>query len=449
MDHQVTKNYHLPNRLGFHYLPDCLHYTEKDIQRWLPALKEINAQWLVIQSPSSRAIPEEFIRRLSSSGINLVVDFNFPLTDEINWHDLELIISFYGKWGVKYALLTQHPNQQRSWLNSQWGNPDLIGSVVSQFIRFGSICLENNIRPVFPLLTPGGDYWDLAFLKIALAKLKEDAPLAVQNNFVLSAAAWDWGKPLDWGAGGQERWPKVKPYKLPQESQNQLGFRTYEWYAPIAREIFGKTIPVLLLQAGIANDPQNPEAKVLSTDLEKLLAIYRLLKGENVYDALDESHLFHPITSDVIGCCFYLLSSESPNLNACQWYSADSQRLPPAQAVFISEPSRQEKKAKEEPEEKQPEVNFRHNRYILIAQELQTETPKLLELLHPYIEKFRPMIGFSVDEAIKSAVILAIAPATGAEPPEFELIKNDGSLVKIIQPGEIPAYLKEQDYANR
>ncbi|MDP2991560.1 MAG: hypothetical protein Q8O57_13450, partial [Kiritimatiellota bacterium] len=95
------------------------------------------------------------------------------------------------------------------------------------------------------------------------------------------------------------------------------------------------------------------------------------------------------------------------------------------------------------------ELDFRHNRYILIAQELQTETPKLLELLHPYIEKFRPIIGFSVDEAKKSAVILAIAPATGTEPPEFELIKNNGSLVKIIRPGEIPAYLKEQDYANQ
>lgn len=449
MDHQATKNYNLPNRLGFYYFPDCLHYAEKDVQRWLPVLKDINAQWLVIQSPVNRAVPEEFIRSISVSSINLVIDFSSPLSDSTDWHDLELLVTFYGKCGAKYAMLNQHPNQQNAWTASQWGDSQLVDSVISHFIRFGTLCLENGIRPIFPLLIPGGDYWDLAFLKIALAKLKEAAPLSVQNNFVLSAAAWDWGKPLDWGFGGHKRWPKVKPYKLPQDSQNQLGFRTYEWYAPIAREIFGKSIPILLLQAGIANAPQSSEVKFKSSSLEKLLMIYRLLKGENVYESLDESRLLQPISSDVIGCCFYLLSSESAVPQASQWYSADGLRLPPAQAVYISEQDNQEKKVEIVPEETQAKVNFRHNRYILIAQELQPETPKLLELLHLYIEKFRPLIGYSVAEAKKSAVILAIAPTFDSEPPEFELIKNNGSLVKIIRPGEIPAYLKELDYANQ
>lgn len=449
MDHQAIKTYHLPNRLGFHYFPDFLHYTEKDIQRWLPALKEINAQWLVIQSPLNRAIPEDFIRRLSVNRINLVIAFNAPLSDPIDWHDLELFAAYYGKWGAKYAMLNQYPNQQSAWAVGQWSDSGLIDSVISQFIRFGSLCLDNGIRPVFPLLTPGSDYWDLAFLKIALTKLKEDAPPSIQNNFVLSAAAWDWGKPLDWGAGGQERWPKVKPYKLPQESQNQLGFRTYDWYVPIAREVFGKSIPVLLLQAGIVHAPQNPAEKILPSSLEKLQAIYRLLKGENVFEALDESRLLQPISSDVIGCCFYLLSSDSPAHQACRWYSSDGLRLPPAQAIFISEQGNQEEKAEIEPDESQPNVNFRHNRYIFIAPELQPETPKLLELLHPYIEKFRPLIGYSIAEAQKSAMILAIAPAFDSEPSEFDQIKNNGSLVKIIRPGEIPSYLKELDYANQ
>jgi hypothetical protein len=73
----------------------------------------------------------------------------------------------------------------------------------------------------------------------------------------------------------------------------------------------------------------------------------------------------------------------------------------------------------------------------------------LLELLHPYIEKFSPMIGFSVDEAKKSAFILIITPANGSEPPDFEFIKSNGSVVKILRPGEIPTYIKEQDYAKQ
>jgi hypothetical protein len=449
MDHQSAKNYHLPNRFGFYYFPDYLHYAGKDIHCWLPVLKEINAQWLVIPSPANRAIPEDFIRELSASGINLVVDFNFPLSAEIEWHDLELLISSYGKWGAKYSILNQHPNQQMSWDKSQWGNPDLINSVVSQFIQFGRICLENGIRPIFPLLTPGGDYWDLAFLKIALSQLKNDAPMVVKNNFILSAAAWDWGKPLDWGTGGKESWPNVKPYKLPKESQNQLGFRTYEWYLPIAREVFGKTIPTLLLQAGVANNPRDPESKIQSTEINNLLAINRLLKGENVYDELDESHLFLPISSDVIGCCFYLLSSDSPNPLPCQWYTSEGLRLPPAQALVISDQRNQEKNVLTEPEPSQTQANFQYNRYILIDQGLRPETPKLLELLHPYIEKFRPMIGFSVEEAKKSAFILIISSANGSEPPDFEFIKSNGSIVKMLRPGEIPTYIKEQDYAKQ
>ncbi len=447
MEHQATKNYHLPNRFGFHYFPDCRHYTEKDIQRWLPALKEINAQWLVINSPINRAISEEFIRSFSNSGIDLVINFNAPLSDSFDWHDLELLLAFYGKWGAKYALLNLHPNQKKSWTGNKWGDAHLIDTVVGDFIHFGSICLENNIRPIFPLLTPGGDYWDLAFLKTALLKLKKEAPLSIQNNFILSAAAWDGNKSLDWGAGGQSSWPNVKPYKFPKDSQNQLGFRTCEWYAPIANEVFGKNIPILLLQAGVSNDPLDAESSFQSSGLDKLLAIYHLVKGENVYESFDGSRLLSPISSDVIGCCFYLLSSDIDAHKTLQWFSPDGVRLPPAQAIYIAEQGGQNKQPEIEPIESQIRENFRHNRYILIAEELQPETPALLELLHPYIEKFRPMIGYSVAEAKRSAMILAIAPSFGPEPADFELIRNNGSLVKVIRPGEIPAYLKEYEHA--
>jgi len=450
MEHQAIKNYHLPNRLGFHYFPDCRHYTEKDVKRWLPTLKDIKAQWLVIKSPINRAISEGFIRSFSDSGIDLVIDFNAPLSDQLDWHDLELLLTYYGKWGVKYAILNQHPNQKKSWAGTKWGDAQLIDSVISDFIRFGSLCLENTIRPVFPLLTPGGDYWDLAFLKTALLKLKKEASLAIQNNFILSAVAWDWNKPLDWGAGGNECWPNVKPYKIPQEDQNQLGFRTYEWYAPIAKEVFGKNIPVLLLQAGVSHGPQDSESSYQSSGLERLLAIYRLIKGENVYETLDGSQLLPPVSPDVIGCCFYLLSSDGAADRTLQWFSPDGVRLPPAQAIFIAEQGNKDNQAETniEPIGSQPKENYRHNRYILISKELEPETPTLLELLHPFIEKFRPMIGYSVTEANRSAMILAIAPSFGPEPADFEQIRNNGSLVKVIRPGEIPAYLKEYEHAN-
>jgi len=448
MEHQATKNFHLPNRFGFHYFPDCVHYTEKDIQRWLPAIKEINAHWLVLQSPINRAIPEEFIRRFSENDIDLVIDFASPPSAQFDWHDLELLLAFYGKWGARYAIHNQRPNLRKTWPAGKWGDVHIIDSVIDEFIRFGSICLENNIRPVFPLLTPGGDYWDLAFLKTALLKLKKEAPLLIQNNFILSAAAWDWAKPLDWGIGGQASWPNVKPYKLPQGSQNQCGFRTYEWYGPIANEIFGKVIPILLLQAGVTNDPLDPASGFQSAGLDKLLPIYHLLKGENVFDTLDGSRLLSPVSSEVIGCCFFVISSDADAYKDLCWFSPDGVRLPPAQSIYIAENAGQEKQVGANPVESKPMDNFRHNRYILIAEDLQPEIPELLELLHPYIEKFRPMIGSSIIEAKRSAMILAIAPSFGPEPSSFEQIKNNGSLVKVIRPSEIPAYLMEFENAN-
>lgn len=447
MDHQVLKTIRMPDRTGFHYFPDCLHYTEKDIQRWLPALKELNSHWLVIQAPRNSAIPEDFIRAISSGDINLVINFEIPLSEEIEWYDLELYLSSYGKWGAKYAILNQHPNLQRSWKNHQWGDPLLINSFVDQFIKFGAICLKNNIKPVFPLLTPGGDYWDLSFLKIALSQLNKNASAAILNNFVLSAAAWQWENPLDWGAGAQVRWPDIKPYKLPKESENHFGFRAYEWYVQIAHEIFERSIPILLLQAGISNDPQNSNKKLVPASMEELLAIIHLLKSENIYDSLNQTHLLNPVSSDVIGCCFFLLSSDSSDYEACQWYTSEGKRLPPAQAIFIREqnnPNNTQQINQGEPEQ---DLSFKNNRYIYISDELKNDSQKLLEQLDPYIQKYLPLIGNSAEEALQSAVVLAITSGSLEDHAILEPVKNSSGLVKILHPYEIPAFMKEQNDA--
>lgn len=442
MEHKLKKISQVPNRVGFHYFPDSIHYTEKDIHRWLPALKKLNTRWLVIQAPRNYSVPEDFVRAISSCGINLILDFNIPLSEEPNWHDLELYLISYSKWGAKYAMLNKHPNLQRSWEKNQWGNPDLINYVVENFIIFGTICLKNNLKPVFPLLTPGGDYWDLSFLKIALLQLKKEAPAILQNNFVLSAAAWQWGHPLDWGAGAQICWPNVMPYKLAMSSENQLGFRTYEWYGLIANEVFGVDIPVLLLEAGVSNDPTGDRTKLAPASQEDLLAIVDLLNGKNVYDASNQTNLLHSVSNEVIGCCFFLLSSESPDFQACQWYSAVGKPLPPAQAIFI----RQQNNPYDIQEVNQEEVHeksFMRNRYIFISDELLNDSPEIIDRLEPYINKYSPLIGNSVDEALQSAVVLFITSDQDKEKAILEAIKGNGCLVKILPPQEILAFVKE------
>jgi len=49
------------SRLGLHYFPDTIHYRQSDLQTWLPELRQLNVQWLVLRSETNRAIPETFL----------------------------------------------------------------------------------------------------------------------------------------------------------------------------------------------------------------------------------------------------------------------------------------------------------------------------------------------------------------------------------------------------
>jgi hypothetical protein len=199
MDHLRAKTYSIANRIGFHYFPDGLHFGEKDLEIWLPRLKELNAQWLVLNSPGNRAVPEEFIRALAQAKIKTILDLDYPLSAEPAWADLETLLRSYGKWGLDYAILDQRPNSQSAWGSAFWKQTDLAGAYAARFRHFAEIALDCGIKPVFAPLLPGGDFWDLAFLETALKTLSETSDTFILNNMVLSAYAWDFDRSLELG----------------------------------------------------------------------------------------------------------------------------------------------------------------------------------------------------------------------------------------------------------
>ena len=99
MERKRTGEIKLPSRIGFHYFPDSLHYQEKDLNLWLPRLKDLNAAFLVLNSPTNRAIPEEFISALKQAKITPIINFNLPLSQNTPWGDLEVLMRSYGRWG--------------------------------------------------------------------------------------------------------------------------------------------------------------------------------------------------------------------------------------------------------------------------------------------------------------------------------------------------------------
>ena len=224
MEHLTERTIYMPKRLGFHYFPDAEHYSQKHLDQWLPVIQEMGINWLVLYSPITHAIPENFIGSLVDSGIKVVVDFQHPLVSDPDWSGLDVILSAYGRWGVSYSVLDRNINMKDSWGDSRWGNADLVPFYSRRWLRFAEIALNHAVHPVLSPLVPGGDYWDTAFLKILLSEIALDTSESIISHLTLSAYGWDFGRGLDWGTGGPSVWTNSLPYKVPdQQNQNEQG----------------------------------------------------------------------------------------------------------------------------------------------------------------------------------------------------------------------------------
>ena len=332
---------HKPNprtrtRLGMHYYPDSLHYRESDLLTWLPELKALGAAWLTLQAPSDRAIPESFLKGLLSAGIEPILHFQLPLTHEFDYGSLNILFDVYARWGIKYVILFDRPNQQDAWTASAWAQSDLVERFLDIFLPAANQALEAGLVPVFPPLQPGGDYWDTSFLQAALhgiqrRQTRQTGNHSDQPNLLdalhLSAYAWVDGHPLDWGAGGPDCWPGVRPYNTPEGQQDQHGFYIFDWYLAHARAALGAPCPILLLAAG-QRMPASPQS--LASEAEELehAATNRAI-AERLALGPQEQEAAEPVSPYVLACNFWLLAADPGDPHASQaWFQPDGYTLP-------------------------------------------------------------------------------------------------------------------------
>jgi hypothetical protein len=449
MEHQSDKNIYLPNRLGFHYFPDADHYGQKHINQWLPIFQQMKIGWLVLHSPLTHAIPEDFIRPLAEAEIRLIVDFQHPLNQDPDWSAIGVLLSAYGKWGTSFAILDRNANLRDSWGSSRWGNPDLIKVYADQFLKFSGLALENAIHPVLGPLVPGGDYWDSAFLKILLSEIGESASAIIRNNFALSTYGWTQNRPLDWGSGGPVAWPAAGAYqKSSAESQNQQGFRSYEWVDAAAHTVFGRSLPVILLEAGIHSRIGDYQKK--PAELSDQIDIVGLINGRNVYSKEHPNNLLAPLPTYIKSANFFVLSSKNPDHESLCWFQENGQRLPPAQAFYVREGL-----IDRDSETKDPPISphldddaheFTYHRYFLISKDLMPSAAEILESLHQVIEMDKPMVGFSPDDACQAAAITYITNDSEVNPGLMQILGSRGSLIRIIHPQDISTWIRENNY---
>jgi hypothetical protein len=445
MDHLTQEKTFISNKLGFHYFLDVEQFNTADSHLWIQKLIEINAKWLVIQNPQDRAIPEEFIRSFSDAGINLIINFKEDVGSDVNLSSLTTLLNVYGKWGVKYAYLFEKPNLQSKWGDIKWNNHDIVKTHLNKFIPFAQLCIKNHIKPVFSPLLPGGDYWDLAFLEESLESLASLAESHITNNLTLSAFGWDWGHSIEWGSGGKKKWPETKPFHQKQNTQNQQGFRTYEWYLELSEKVFGERLPIIILEAGIPND-HFIENFVDTAPINNLSAIAHLLAGENVYDPTNPELLLSPIPPEVIGCNYFILSAQmEKKYFPYRWFTPTGVPLAPARALGLTDNSHTVQTEEQPTRMNNPveEFHFKYRRYILFSDSLKQDMSSLLEKLDPYIRNFKPQMGFSKVEAANAAYILVITDKKKDFLPNDVQSLSKNSIIKVISPNEIAELLSE------
>lgn len=428
------------NRLGFHYYPDTLHYTERDLQIWLPLLKDLQVGWVVLQSETGRAIPEAFLSGLIHADITPIIQFPAPITPAPKLSDIAPLIDAYGRWGVNFIQIFDRPNLRSSWPKGNWAQQDLVERFLDRWLPFAHEIIKAGVNPVFPALEPGGNFWDTAFLRGALQSLERRKETAVLDRLTLAAYAWTFNRPLTWGAGGPERWPEARAYHTPEGSQDQLGFCIFDWYQAVAHAVLERSLPVILLQAGLPSAPETLSPDALSSEeheaaMREILAAVMPGALNKMYSEPDGRQSLY-LPAEVIACNFWLLTSDETSPYQKQaWFSKRRPVLGYAREISskitICDPD-----LTFTPPIMQEDffVKVAHpiKHYLLLPPGDLSYLGRWFTRLLPYIQKHNPTVGFSLDEAAMAVrVTVAGNPHHYAE-KAVTYLKEKGCLVERI-----------------
>ncbi len=376
-------------RFGLYYSPTTSHYRQADLEAYLPILQRIGAGWLVVRSTASRAIPEAFLRGLLRAGITPFVHFILPW--DTTSEEVSPILQAYGRWGVRHVAFFDRPNRRAFW-GKTWGKPHLPSRFVDAFLPLAVAAEDAGLQPFFPPLTPGGDYWDLAFLRAALTDLRRrDATLTKQVG--LCAYAWSEGHPLEWGRGGPEIWPQAQPYHTPPDSEDQRGFHIFDWYTVEARAAWGHVPPIFLLGMG-SRYGHEPDATVEA----KNTAIARRFWENDLPEA-------------VIGGAFWLLTAPagSPQVPTA-WLDAEGHPRPIIKVLTKLAASRRwgSHHPATAPSTTTKGIPPSAHHYVLLPIFPEGLPPQYLSAVFPWLQSGLATVGFRIEEALQATHLTVI-----------------------------------------
>ena len=194
-------------------------------------------------------MPEDFIRGLNERGVRPIPWIRAPI-GAVGVEQIASDLTQYANWGVREVVVYDRPNHKSGWTSDAWARAGLVERFVDQMLPILQLQNAAGMNPMLPPLHPGGDYWDTAFLESTLRSMMRRGHRSLVDSLRLASYAWALGKPLDWGAGGPARWPNSLPYNTADNSQDQIGFRAFDWYAATTESVLGTALSMIVISAG-------------------------------------------------------------------------------------------------------------------------------------------------------------------------------------------------------
>lgn len=414
-------------RLGIHYFPDSDHFGMNDLQRWLPRMQSLGIHWITLRAPSNWAIPENFLLALNEAKIQSVVHLPLSLESPPTADELSPIFSAYAKRGVRYLAFFDRPNLRTSWPNIGWTQRNLVERFLEVFLPLAHATLEKGLTPLFPPLEPGGDYWDTAFLRAALEEMISRGEGLLLEQMGLSAYVQASGKALDWGIGGPENWPASLPYSTPEDSQDQRGFRIFDWYNAIARATLGREMPLLVLAAEDGLSSGSEHARII--DMAQNIAFQ------------DENDILSPllVPKNVLAFNFRLLAAAEGNADEhMAWFDADGAARPIVAEwqAWKQNSSGAKRIIGQEISATATQVEnssglFRH--YLLLPNAERETNEQHFEAIMPFVRKHQATLGYSVAEAQRASRVTLVGGRRSFPEEIVQQLRQAGCQVEQIE----------------
>ena len=337
--------------------------------------------------------------------------------------DLRVLISSYSHWGVKHVIFFDRPNTKSAWTDGSWSQGDLVERFLDRYLPFVRLAEQNGLIPVFPPLEPGGDYWDLSFLKKVLQLVQQRRSFDFSSNFHMAVSSQTFDHPLDWGKGGQAHWKTPRPYsKVELGEEDHIGFNTWKWYADLANEVLNVNPKFFLFYYGMSRVAGNK----LNSDnsFEQMVDIALALSGD--------TENANALPDTILGCCFWLLSAAESDPHGKTSYFDATGKPKEAGIPAYKQKIVQSTKQKQEyaVSSRLAEWVYPIDHYLLLPSYDWGIPENTLDRIRPIIRDSRPTIGFSVIEATNARKVTVWNENGAFSEHDIQLLRESGCLVE-------------------